>query len=373
MVKRILPGSTIGIVGGGQLGRMLALKAKEMGYKIAVLDPTENSPTGQVADTEIVASYDDLQAAQRLQEISDVITYEFENIDAETLEWLVRNAYVPQGSKVIPTTQDRATEKKALEESGARVATYELVYELEDLKKAVKHIGYPCIIKTRRFGYDGKGQLTLTDDRDLDEAATILQQGPCIIEQMVNFAKEISVIVTRSVLGEVKTFPVAWNIHRNHILHQSVVPAQVHEIVEARARKLAVSIAEHLDVVGTLGVEMFLTEADELYVNEVAPRPHNSGHFTQNACVTDQFEQHIRAITGFSLGETKLYSEVVMVNILGQHIDPLLNGIADSPKAKVHLYGKAEAKQNRKMGHVNFLGNNFSTINKEIEKMNIWG
>ncbi|MDV2582636.1 5-(carboxyamino)imidazole ribonucleotide synthase [Alkalibacillus haloalkaliphilus] len=372
MERIIRPGSTIGIIGGGQLGQMMALSAKAMGFKTAVLDPTPNSPTAQVADEQIIAPYSSLEAAKQLRDVADVITYEFENVDVKVLEYLEQEAYLPQGSQLIQTTQDRAFEKEAIEQSNAKVAPYKLVDNNSDLLEAVNEIGLPSILKTRRFGYDGKGQVVIETNDNLNEASQLLEQGPCILEEKINFNQELSVMVVRSTAGEVMTYPVSENIHVNHILHQSIVPARVSEQVESQAKEVAIAVAETLGVIGALGVELFLGEDDTIYVNEVAPRPHNSGHYTLDACITSQFEQHVRAICGWALGNGKLMSPVVMTNVLGQHLEEVNQQVIRLPQAKLHLYGKAEAKQNRKMGHINFVGNDVNDMLKQIKQLNIW-
>ncbi|GAA0470380.1 5-(carboxyamino)imidazole ribonucleotide synthase [Alkalibacillus silvisoli] len=372
MARLIGASSTIGIIGGGQLGRMMALSAKAMGFKVVVLDPADNSPTGQVADAKIVAPYSSLEAAKRLEEASDVITYEFENVDVNVLEYLEQHAYLPQGSQLIQTTQDRAFEKQAMEASGVKVAHFKLVDTYEDLKYALAQIGYPAILKTRRFGYDGKGQVVIDTEGDLSEAVQLLEQGSCILEEKIDFKQELSVMVVRSTKGEVITYPVSENIHVNHILHHSIVPSRVSLTVEEEAKLVAVRIAESLGVIGALGVELFLGQDDTIYVNEVAPRPHNSGHYTMDACGTSQFEQHVRAICGWSLGEVNLLSPVIMTNILGQHLNHAKEQITNLTHAKLHLYGKEDAKHNRKMGHINFVGDDVNDMLKQIKQLNIW-
>ncbi|MBB6455152.1 5-(carboxyamino)imidazole ribonucleotide synthase [Salirhabdus euzebyi] len=371
-MKTILPGQTIGIIGGGQLGRMMAIAAKEMGYKIAVLDPTKNSPTGQIADMEVVAPFHDLDAAKRLAETSDIITYEFENIDVGVLAWLEDHAYLPQGSELIRTTQDRAYEKEAIEKSNAKVVPYYLVNTLEDLTKATQIIGIPSVLKTRRGGYDGKGQVMIRDEADVKEAKTLLKYGPCILEKFLDFEQEISVVVNRSVAGETKAFPVAENIHVDHILMQSIVPARISENIKTQAESLAINLAESMQMVGTLGVEMFLTRDGDIFINELAPRPHNSGHYTMNGCNTSQFEQHIRAICNWPLGSTKLIDPIVMMNILGEHMEKTIEAIPQFDSCKLHLYGKDEVKHKRKMGHLNILGEDVESIIEKINTLTIW-
>ncbi|MDA1477102.1 5-(carboxyamino)imidazole ribonucleotide synthase [Bacillus changyiensis] len=355
MSKQIFPGKTIGIIGGGQLGKMMAVAAKQMGYYVAVVDPFPSSPCGQVADLEITGAYNDQEAIQKLAEVSDVMTFEFENIDYDALKWLEVNAYLPQGSELLLLTQNRETEKKAIEAAGCNVAPYKIIHEQTELITAIAELGLPAVLKTCRGGYDGKGQFVIKDKAQIEEAATLLQHGTCILESWVPFKLELSVIVTRSVCGEVAVFPVAENIHKDNILFQSIVPARVAGAIQKEATTLAVKLAEKLSLVGTLAVELFLTEDDGLLVNELAPRPHNSGHYTLDLCETSQFEQHIRAICGLPLGKTDLLKEGMMVNLLGDEV----NIIQDEPdilkEAKLYIYGKHEMKPGRKMGHITFV------------------
>ncbi|WP_328820918.1 5-(carboxyamino)imidazole ribonucleotide synthase [Peribacillus faecalis] len=370
--KVILPGQTIGIIGGGQLGRMMALAAKASGFKIAVLDPTPDCPCGQVADIEITANYDDLDALQQLARVSDVITFEFENINGEALDTLLNNAYVPQGSELLKISQNRIIEKRTITESGAKVAPYAVIKTKDDLTEQVGIIGFPCVLKTATGGYDGKGQHVLKSKEDVAEAVKLLGQSDCVLETWINFSKEISVIVARNVDGETKVFPVAENIHHDNILHQSIVPARITEETEQLANKQAILIANSMNMVGILAVEMFVTEDGDIYINELAPRPHNSGHYTMEACETSQFEQHIRAVCNWKLGDTTLLKPVVMVNILGEHMDALMENIPKLDNWKIHLYGKSEAKLKRKMGHVNILRDNTDLALKEAEQSKIW-
>ncbi|PFK44060.1 5-(carboxyamino)imidazole ribonucleotide synthase [Bacillus cereus] len=372
MTRIILPGKTIGIIGGGQLGRMMALAAKEMGYKIAVLDPAKHSPCAQVADIEIVAAYDDLKAIQHLAEISDVITYEFENIDYRCLQWLEKYAYLPQGSQLLNKTQNRFTEKNAIVSIGLPVAPYRLVQKQEELLEAITELSFPCVLKTTTGGYDGKGQVVLRSEADVERARELVSQTECILEKWVPFEKEISVIVTRSVSGETKVFPVAENIHVNNILHESIVPARITEALSQKAIEYAQVLADELQLVGTLAVEMFATADGEIYINELAPRPHNSGHYTIDACETSQFGQHIRAICNLPLGETNLLKPVVMVNILGEHIEGVLSQVNRFTGCYLHLYGKEEAKAQRKMGHVNILNENIEVALEKAHSLHIW-
>jgi 5-(carboxyamino)imidazole ribonucleotide synthase len=370
--KQIVPGQTIGIIGGGQLGRMMAIAAKEMGFRVAVLDPTLDSPCGQVADIEITAEYNDFAAIRKLAAVSDVITYEFENIDADALNWLVEHAYVPQGSRLLAITQDRASEKKAITDAGLPVAPYVEVQSKEDLFSAIETIGLPCVLKTCRGGYDGKGQFVIRSKEDSVQALSLLEIGPCVLECWLSFDKEISVIVARNGYGSMAVFPVAENIHINNILHKTIVPARIPEHIAKKAIRYAEMLADYFGLVGTLAVEMFLTKEGDIYINELAPRPHNSGHYTINACATSQFEQHVRAVCNWPLGSTELLKPAVMVNILGEHVEPIIQNIATLRDAHLHLYGKKEAKPKRKMGHVTVLAEHVDAALKTIDSWQIW-
>lgn len=373
--KLIKPGATIGILGGGQLGRMIALAGRAMGYRFVTMDPTEDAPCGQTADRQIVARYDDVDAAMQLAAVSDVISYEFENVDAQVAEVLESQAYVPQGSRLLRITQNRIREKTAIQEMGIPVAPFREVSSLADLQNAVRELGLPAVMKTATGGYDGKGQWVLKREEELEEAfETLAKAGTeLIVEQFVPFALELSVIAARNPDGELAVFPTAENVHRDNILHLSIVPARVSDDVRERAEKIARTIVDKLDVVGLLAIEMFLTADGQLFVNELAPRPHNSGHYTMEACVTSQFEQHVRAVCNLPLGSTELLSPVVMVNILGEHLQPVLDRVDELPRsAKLHLYGKAESKEKRKMGHLNVLAPSVDEALHLIDKLEIW-
>jgi 5-(carboxyamino)imidazole ribonucleotide synthase len=381
--KVIKPGATIGILGGGQLGRMLALAGRNMGYRFVTLDPTEDSPCGQVSDAQIVANYNDVEAAQKLSAQSDVITYEFENVDAKVTEILMNEAYVPQGSQLLYTTQHRLREKKAIEASGVPVAPYEEIRSMDQLREAVQRFGTPCVLKTATGGYDGKGQWVIRSLDEVQGAFDTLSQArtELVLEQFIHFDMELSVIAARNPRGEIKAFPAAENIHVDNILHLSIVPARIPQSVQKEAEELAIRIAASLGVIGLIAVELFLTKDGQLFVNELAPRPHNSGHYTMEACRTSQFEQHIRAICNLPLGSTELLSPVVMVNVLGEHVEPLV-GLMDQElfaeggesvvSPKVHLYGKHEAKEKRKMGHINLLASNVEAAMDWVERAGIW-
>ncbi|WP_346208141.1 5-(carboxyamino)imidazole ribonucleotide synthase [Caldifermentibacillus hisashii] len=372
LFKTILPGQTIGVIGGGQLGQMMTLAAKSMGFRVIVLDPTPNSPCGQVADEQIVAAYNDLAAVKILAEKSDVITYEFENIDANALSWLTKHAYVPQGTEILRVTQNRIYEKATIQKAGVPVVPYEVILNQTELEHGLENLGYPAVLKTATGGYDGKGQLVIKTEHDRISAASLLSTGPCVLEQWIPFTKEVSVIVSKNPDGETAVFPVAENIHCNNILHQTIVPARIDKETEEKAMAAAKKIAEFLHLIGTLAEEMFVTEDGEIYINELAPRPHNSGHYSIEACMTSQFEQHIRAICNLPLGSTALLKPAVMVNILGEHLEPLLENLHHFKHWKIHLYGKNEAKPGRKMGHLTRLCNDTDEALQELEENNIW-
>ena len=370
--KIILPGATVGILGGGQLGRMVAIEAKKMGYDVICLDPTPNSPCGQVADDQIVAPFDDMDAALRLGERSDVIIYEFENIDVRLVEALEKKYYLPQGSRILSIAQDRIKEKTAMEENGFPVAPFRIVRNYQDLEAAIRELGYPCVLKTAREGYDGKGQLVLNGSQDLSAAAEMLRFYDAsdakasrtdasssvgmefVLEKMIAFTHEASAIVARSSRGEMRVFPIPENIHRDNILFISIVPARIGQEMEEEAIRIAGEMADAFDIVGLLAIEFFVTP-EGLLVNEIAPRPHNSGHYTWDACYVSQFEQIIRAVCGLPLGSTELVSPAVMVNILGADLEPVLKELPHfTDNIKLHLYGKKGGKlaPKRKMGHM---------------------
>lgn len=368
----IQPGSTIGIIGGGQLGRMMAFSAHERGYHVGVLDPTPNCPTAQVADWHIEAAYDDAEALKELAERSDVLTYEFENVDAETIENVLNKVAVPQGTELLLITQNRLREKDFFKQSGISIADYAKIKTKSDLQTAVEKIGYPSVLKTIRGGYDGKGQVVLKSDEDLKEATELLENGTCVLEAWVDFEKEISVMVTRNPQGDISVFPTAENIHVNNILLESIIPARVEKTVHQKAKEMAYKIAEKMNLVGTLGIEMFLTEKGDIYANELAPRPHNSGHYSIEACSDSQFDMHIRAICGYALPEVELLKPAIMINILGQHHEEALKLNESKPAWHVHEYGKGQVKTGRKMGHITVLTNNQEATLNEIKDTGIW-
>lgn len=357
----------IGILGGGQLGRMMSLSASAMGYETLSLDPAERGPAAQVAPS-IVANFDDVEAAKELAARTDVITYEFENIETAMIE-AIRDK-CPQGMDVLKATQHRLLEKQMIESAGLRVAPYVPVRSVRDVLRAQELLGLPFVIKTCRFGYDGKGQTVVRTMQDVHSFTDQFREDEYVAEAWLSFEKEISVIVTRGV-HETTTFPISENVHQNNILHLSIVPARLSEDIIEDARHLALQLADQIGLIGTLAVELFVMPDGSLYVNELAPRPHNSGHYTIDACETSQFEQHIRAVTGMSLGHTTLHTPVVMVNLLGEHMQKL-NPQRLPSNVKLHLYGKDEAKPGRKMGHLNVLAPSVDEALHTIEQLAIW-
>lgn len=371
--KFIPQGSTIGIIGGGQLGQMMALDAKQTGMKVIILDPTPNCPAGQVADEQIVAPYADTKAIEKLADKADVLTYEFENVDLNALEDVQDRVYLPQGTNLLYTTKNRLREKNFLRQAGVKTAPFMAVHTSAELKDAVKKIGYPAVLKTSEGGYDGHGQEVLRNKDDLDKCAPILATGDCILEGWVPFNRECSVMVGRNEDGEITAFPVSENIHHDEILHLSIVPARISSELQQKAQKIAVQIAQAINLRGILGVEMFVTDDGEIYINELAPRPHNSGHYSIEACNFSQFAIHNRAICNWPLPQVELLKPVVMVNVLGQHVNGVRQQIQKKADWHFHDYRKAEVRHNRKMGHVTILTDDIEATLAEIDNTGIWG
>jgi 5-(carboxyamino)imidazole ribonucleotide synthase len=355
----IAPGKTIGVLGGGQLGRMLAQAAQTLGYRVHVYEPQIHCPAGAVANHEVNASYQDADALLDFARGVDVVTYEFENIPAAALAVIAPLVPLHPSAEVLHTTQNRQREKAWLKSNGFPHVAYAEALD-GDIAPAVAQVGLPCVVKTADFGYDGKGQMKLSTSADLEQAVAIFRGRRCVVEAWCEFSCELSVIVARSTTGETRAFPVSENIHTQHILDFSIVPARVSAAVAQAAETLAERIAKKIGVVGLLAVEMFLTTAGELVVNELAPRPHNSGHWSIDGGETSQFEQHVRAVCGLPLGTVAVREPTVMVNILGDAWKwadgkvvgaPHWAAILAAPRAKLHLYGKAEPRPGRKMGH----------------------
>lgn len=349
----ILPGATLGMLGGGQLGRMFTNAARTMGYNVIVLDPDPASPAGQLATEHLRAHYDDTKALDYLARACAAVTTEFENVPAATLERLARHCVVRPGSRAVAITQDRIHEKNFLRANGFATAPFVAVRSEEDLLDGLETIGAPVLLKVSRFGYDGKGQATARNAREALAAWAAMKREPCVLEKRVTLDTEISVVLARGIDNAVAVYPVSENTHVDGILDLSVVPARVSAARVREAQTLARKIAARLEYVGVLAVEFFISRG-KLLVNEIAPRPHNSGHYTIDACATSQFEQQVRALCGLPLGDTRLLSPVAMVNLLGDlwaQGAPRWERVLGSPRAKLHLYGKQEARPGRKMGH----------------------
>ena len=348
------PGATIGILGGGQLARMIALAAAPLGLKAHIYAPEAGSPAFDVASTHTQAAYDDLAALERFARSVDVVTYEFENVPVYTADFLAGHVPVHPGAKALGITQDRLEEKTFVSRLGIETAPFAAVNSVAELEQALEEIGRPAVLKTRRFGYDGKGQVIIREGDDLTAAFAAIGHQPAILEGFVPFECEVSVVAARTGDGRFAAYEVTQNEHRHHILYRSTVPAEVTPAVEAVSREIARRIGEALGYVGVFAVEMFLVVVDGtqgLIVNEIAPRVHNSGHWTLDGAITSQFEQHVRAIAGWPLGAVERLGRVEMTNLIGDEADDWL-AVLEEPGAHLHLYGKEESRPGRKMGHV---------------------
>ncbi len=351
MTEALAPGSVIGILGGGQLGRMLSMAAARLGYKTHIFEPSALPPASHVADHVVTAGYDDLGALRAFAANVDVITYEFENIPTDALDVLESLKPIRPGREALRVSQDRLTEKDFLTGLGLKTAPYADVTDAASLDAAMAKTGTPAILKTRRFGYDGKGQARIMSPDDAPQALADMNGAPALLEGFVNFSHEVSIIAARSLDGRVAAFDPGENVHVDGILSTTTVPAKLNVAQRTDAVLLAGQILNALDYVGVMGVELFVT-AQGLVVNEIAPRVHNSGHWTQAGCTVDQFEQHIRAVTGLPLGDGQRYADVVMENLIGDDMDRLPD-LIEQPDTQIHLYGKAETRPGRKMGHIN--------------------
>jgi 5-(carboxyamino)imidazole ribonucleotide synthase len=357
----ILPGKTLGVLGGGQLGRMFAHAAERLGYRVHIYEPSADSPAAEVSAHAVHSPYTDLEALEAFVRACDVVTYEFENIPTEPLRKLESAAVFHPKWQILEVAQNRLREKTWLRENNFPHVRFAECEADGNLAEAIRSIGLPCVVKTADFGYDGKGQQKVTDELSLGRAVASFKGQRAVVEQWVNFKCELSVIVARSSTGETRCFPVAENIHTKHILDLSILPARVAPGIQVEACAIAEAIAERLSLTGILAVELFLADSGELLVNEMAPRPHNSGHWSLDGCVTSQFEQHVRAVAGLPLGDVALTAPaVVMVNILGDSWkwagdqcvgEPDWAVILGTPRAHLHLYGKKEPRPGRKMGH----------------------
>jgi 5-(carboxyamino)imidazole ribonucleotide synthase len=355
----LLPGATLGVLGGGQLGRMMALAARRMGFRIIVLDPSARCPTAQVADGVVIGALDDDDAALELASQVDVVTLDTEHVPYAILERIERTTPVRPGSAVLRTIQDRLTQKQFLDKLGLAQARWAPAPEdLDQLAVTVADLGGHAILKARHAGYDGKGQVRLDSGSDLAAARDRIRHAAAVVEEIVPFVREISVILARAVDGDVRIYPIAENVHHRHILHTTRAPAPMVGDGQARAEAIAVSIARALDHVGVMAVELFELADGRLLVNEIAPRTHNSGHYTYGAAATSQFEQHVRAIAGLPLGDPRALTGAVMLNLIGDlwaKGAPPWQHVLDRPEARLHLYGKDAPAPGRKMGHVVFL------------------
>jgi 5-(carboxyamino)imidazole ribonucleotide synthase len=353
----ILPPAMLGMLGGGQLGRFFVIAAHEMGYRVTVLDPDKNSPAGKIADVHVCAAFDDQAALAVLAKSCAAISTEFENVPALTLSFLAESTIVRPSAASVAIAQHRISEKNFLQAAGLPVAPFAVINEAVDFPDDASDI-YPAILKVARFGYDGKGQARVKNQQEAREAFIKFAAGECVLEKMLPLECEVSVVLARDIHGQIALFPTAENSHLNGILDVSIAPARTPEAINSQAQVLAKQVAEKLNYVGVLGVEFFVT-AGQLVVNEIAPRPHNSGHYTIDACVTNQFEQQVRVMTGLPLGSSRQHSAAVMVNLLGdvwpfiegQHATPAWQQALNSATLKMHLYGKQEARVGRKMGH----------------------
>jgi 5-(carboxyamino)imidazole ribonucleotide synthase len=354
----ILPGAVLGVLGGGQLGRMFTVRAREMGYRVLVLDPDPGSPAGMIADRHIAAHYDDDVALDELVRNCAAVTTEFENVPAGVLEFLSERLPVRPGPEVVAVAQDRIAEKETFRDLGFTTAPFHAIRTTADLDDAWHAMDGPAILKTARFGYDGKGQVSVTTPAELARAWDEQRGATCILERRLDLEGEVSVVLARGSDGAVAAFPPVENVHVGGILHTSTVPARLDAGVLAAAEEAATALSHRLSYVGVLAVEMFLVADGQLFLNEIAPRPHNSGHFTLDACVTDQFEQQVRALCDLPLGDPSLISPVTMINLLGdlwQGGDPPWQNALSHAGVKLHLYGKHHARPGRKMGHLNCL------------------
>ena len=355
----ILPGATLGVMGGGQLGRMFTAEALRMGYKVVVLDPDRNSPAGMLASRHICAAYDDQAALDDLVKTCDAVTIEFENLPVKSLEYVAAGVSLSPPPACVQIAQDRIREKNFFRDNNLATPSFASVCSPEDIPTAVSETGLPCILKTARFGYDGKGQALCHSEQEIETAFAELGGVECILEQRINLHREVSVVLARGRSGTVTAFPLAENVHVDGILETTTVPSAVDEDTDSQALSLAQKLADRLNYIGVMAVELFISEAGEVLINEMAPRPHNSGHFTQNATASSQFEQQVRMMCDLPPGSVSLLSPVVMLNLLGDlwgEEQPHWQEVFENNTAFLHLYGKHEAREGRKMGHINILG-----------------
>jgi 5-(carboxyamino)imidazole ribonucleotide synthase len=360
----ILPGATLGVLGGGQLGRMFTLAAHSMGYRVVVLDPDPHSPAGLIASQHLQAGFSDHAGLQMLGDECAAVTTEFENVPADSLEFLERFCPVRPDAAAVRIAQDRIREKTFLQDHGLATAPFEVIYESNDLEDTFAQLRPPLLLKTAQLGYDGKGQVRVENLAQAEAAFEQLGNRPCVIEEVIDLQCEISVILARSINGALVSYPPGENQHKNGILDTTIVPARVAAAIAERATAMATQLAVAMDYCGVLAVEFFVTRNGELLINELATRPHNSGHYTVDACITSQFAQQVRCMCGLPPGATDLLSPVIMTNLLGelwQNSTPAWQHILEQPRAHLHLYGKHHARPGRKMGHFNCLADNLDS------------
>jgi len=373
VAKEILPGATLGVLGGGQLGRMFCLAARTMGYRVVVLDPDPVCGAGLIADEHIQADYTNQSALDEMAKKCDVITLEFENIPSKSVHFIADKTTVFPLAESLEIAQNRDLEKQFAEKVGLQPVPYSVLLKECDLQPAADAIGFPAILKSNTLGYDGKGQFVVNNFAELNAAFKEVGRVDCVLEKQINIRCEVSAIVARNAHAELASFPVSENQHRNGVLHMSIVPARVSDEITQLAIKNASIMADAMSYVGILAVEFFVSDDNVLYFNEMAPRPHNSGHYTKDACVTSQFEQQVRMMCGLSPGDTRLMSAVVMVNMLGELWPPKWNDIFAQTNIKLDLYGKTEARTGRKMGHFNVLAEDvesaLETAQRVFEKL----
>ena len=368
----ILPGEKLGLLGGGQLGRMFTIAARTMGYDVVVLDPDENSPAGALANEHLCAPYDDIESLNYLANTCAAVTTEYENVPASSLEHIMQKTPVRPEPESIQIARDRILEKQTIRNIGLPTTKYHVIERDADLIPAIDEIQLPAILKTATLGYDGKGQINVEKSTDLGSAYEELGRKPCVLEQRINLKCEVSVVLARSDCGHVETYPIGENQHCNGILDITIVPGRVSDAVAVEAGKMARMLAEELNYIGVLAVEFFIDQDDHLMINEMAPRPHNSGHYTLDACLTDQFQQQVRTMCGFRPGDTTLTKPAVMVNILGdawKNGEPHWGELLKAPGVFLHLYGKEEPRSGRKMGHYTCVGEKLEALLQQAKAL----
>ena len=358
---------TIGIIGGGQLGKMMAQSAVKRGFKVIVLDPSGDAVAKSSSDDFVQAAFDDLESIKQFAARCDVITYEFENINAEVLNHLTEHYNLPQRDEAIKLLQDRYVEKQTLTKAGVHIAPYHFVDSKSSLDEAIETIGYPLMLKTQFGGYDGKGQIKMTSDETYEEALQLIDEAPCVAEQFIDLKTEVSVTATRGQDGQLIFFPLQENIHQDQVLFQTKVPSSFISY-EDKAREEVQKIVNEVHFVGSFTVEFFISQDDQLYVNEIAPRPHNSGHHSIESCNYSQFDTHILAVAGYPLPAIKLLSPAIMINLLGQQVIDFGEDVLNLEGSHVHFYGKSDVRPKRKMGHVTFLSEHLNELEHRVQQ-----